>query len=687
VEAWREGRPDPFGLPVSSFALPLPPRLALLVWIAAAGASAQPVLVREAAPFPVRDSTGQALADPFTGGLARPRPHLTDLDGDGDLDLLVQDEAGAARFFENTGTRTRPEWRLRALRLPGLDVGEWLRFADADRDGRDDVFAETPLGYVRFYRHTAAGFVLVEDTLRLTSGAPLFVDRQNLPAFGDLDGDRRLDLLYAQADGSLTFFAGAAPDTRGAPRFAPPVERYQGIQIVGEFGKQNDPKHGASALSLADVDGDGDLDLVWGDFFSPSLYLIRNDGTPTAPRLVRASDTGPPGAAPRTSGFNATAFGDVDGDGDLDFMLGVVGGAFGTNGTPEPPLIRYTNRGDGTFTPGPAPLSTLDAGTASHPAWGDFDGDGDLDLVIGVDEGRLVAYENTGTRAAPLLVPRAVMAPAFTTPAPASADLDGDGQTDLVVGAFDGSLRWLRRTGPFTFSDAGVLLRLDRGQQATPALGDVDGDGDLDLLAGQFFGNVTLARNDGTRTSPRFTVATADLVPRAGTRSAPALADLNGDGRPDLAVGDAEGRLRFFSGDGAGRFTLLGTETLLPTAAPALADVNADGRPDLTLGTEGGGLLFYRLTPDGPVDPASALPPVPNPARETVTLRAALAAPARLRACAYDVWGRRAACTEADAPEGLAPVTLDVRGLASGVYAYRLLADGRPAGSGTFVVR
>ena len=684
--------------------------LLVLVATSAPSAFAQ-AFERDIAPFPVYDTLGAPLAGPFVGGFARPRPHLVDLDDDGDLDLAVQEAAGRVLRFENTGGRANAFFAWRSDRFLDGRVGEWVRFADADRDGRADLFAETPLGYVRFFAAGAAAstegrFVLVEDTLRLTTGAPLFVDRQNVPALGDLDGDGRIDLLYAQVDGALTFFEGAAPAPSGAPRFRPAVEGYQGIQIIGEFasqsfsgfGKTSDSKHGASALSLADVDGDGDLDLLWGDFFSPSLYLVRNAGTATNPRLVREADVWPPPAPLRTTGFNATAFGDLDGDGDADLLVGIVGGAFGASGDPEPPLVRYAQTAPGRFTRfTDPPVSMLDVGTASAPAAGDFDGDGDLDLVIGVESGPLRAFENTSSALRPVLRPRPPLAlDARTALAPTAADLDSDGRADLVVGGFDGSVRWYRRTGAFAFAPADTALaRPPRAQLAAPALADVDGDGDLDLVVGEASGDLNFYRNAGTRAAPRFVLETEALVPRAGRNAHPALADVDGDGDADLLVGTAEGALDFYLNVGTAtspRFERADAPSLeaQPLAAPAFADADGDADPDVLVGTEGGGLLFFRTTARVAAPAPGVLTlrtPAPHPARGLVRLRFHLGAAAPVGACVSDVFGRKVAClAETAFAVGEAALGLRVDGWAPGVYVYRFTVGGRAGASGTLVV-
>jgi hypothetical protein len=300
--------------------------------------------------IPVSDSTGEAYAFPWLGGFNQPRPQIRDIDGDGDPDLFIQESSGHVMFFENVGTPQQWsfEWRDRAFQ--DLDAGEWYRFADLDNDGDIDLLAEEVFSYIRYYRNegspTDPQFVLAADSLRDISGAPIFSDRQNIPNVTDIDCDGRLDLLIGRLTGTITQFAEAERDENGLPRFRHVTDRFQGIEIVADFGPGggapgaggigNNPVgslHGANTLALADLDDDGDSDLFWGDFFEPGLLYIENEGTCRRPDLDGEPTQFPPNEPLLTSGYNAPALADMDGDGDLDLMVGALGGAFNPNRT------------------------------------------------------------------------------------------------------------------------------------------------------------------------------------------------------------------------------------------------------------------------------------------------------------------------------------------------------------------
>ena len=102
-------------------------------------------------------------------------------------------------------------------------------------------------------------------------------------------------------------------------------------------------------------------------------------------------------------------------------------------------------------------------------------------------------------------------------------------------------------------------------------------------------------RNDGTATAPSFILVTDTLMAiDLGRRSAPALADLNGDGRLDLVLGSESGETRVLWGTGAlDRFDAAGTIALPGIAAPEFADLDGDGDLDLLAGEIAGGLRWY----------------------------------------------------------------------------------------------
>jgi hypothetical protein len=165
------------------------------------------------------------------------------------------------------------------------------------------------------------------------------------------------------------------------------------------------------------------MDLISGDRYG-NFFYFENTGSSSSPAFAAAS-TNPFGLS--GIGYrSAPAFVDLDGDGDLDLLSGTGYGYF----------VYLENKGFATASTNPFGLSSTS--NRSAPSFADLDGDGDLDLLSGASSGDFVYFENTGTSSAP------AFAAASTNPfrlgnigydsAPAFADLDGDGDMDLISG-------------------------------------------------------------------------------------------------------------------------------------------------------------------------------------------------------------------------------------------------------------
>ncbi len=364
------------------------------------------------------------------------------------------------------------------------------------------------------------------------------------------------------------------------------------------------PSISEASAAWGDYDNDGDLDLLLtgkrGSSYISKVY--RNDA----------------GAFTETAGAGLTGvyrggavWGDYDNDGDLDIALAGDTGAG---------LIAriYRNDGGGAFSPSAA----LQGIAAASLAWGDYDNDSDLDLALGgcTDAGctqRVTrVYRNDGAGAFTALVQT------FTGVSDSSlawGDYDRDGRLDLLVTGYTGSARstlFYRNLGDDSFASQGDL-GLPGLRYGSLAWFDMDRDGALDLaLCGESSSGPTaqLYRGYGNGTFSLLSWPGASGV----TRCTVAVGDYDGDGLPDVLLsGDTGSGLatRVFANLGDGQFALRTTAGLraMSSGAAHWGDYDNDGSLDLVLAGDDGALSFTAVYRANDGDPAFAAntPPAP----------------------------------------------------------------------------
>jgi hypothetical protein len=461
---------------------------------------------------------------------------------------------------------------------------------------REEAAAGLPFSSRRAQRHGYKSSIQGNFQNLTTDASAIFLEAPTYSSGGfdaasiavaDVNGDGKPDLLVANECGNLP----DCPNGVVAVLLGNGDGTFQAAQTYSSGG------YAAASIAVADVNGDGKPDLVVGNFDGTVGVLLGNgDGT------FQAAQTYSSGGDLALS----IAVGDVNGDGKPDL---IVGDACASDSNCANGVVAVLlGKGDGTFQAAHTYNSGGYSEYAISIAVADVNGDGKLDLLVANDctsgsngctnyagvVGVLLGNGDGTFQAAQTYNSGGLDAQSI-----AVADVNGDGKPDLLVAndcsssgngcATTGSVGVLLGNGDGTFQKASAYNT--SGPFAfSIAVADVNGDGKPDLLVASRGIEVLLGNGDGTFKAPR--------TYSSGGYNAFSIAvgDVNGDGKPDVVTandcpgpgcGNA-GEVEVLLGNGNGTFRAAPSYSSGGYYADsiAVADVNGDGKPDLLVANE-----------------------------------------------------------------------------------------------------
>lgn len=573
-------------------------------------------------------------------------PLPMDYDGDGDMDLVVSGPdkpTNGLYYFENP---SQDPGEKRPVFKPAVYLGPTGHNVQVSFvDGQPRVLREN----YEFpdFRETGAGKggKKIYERPRFHPGNT----RARMWRYVDWEGDGDQDLIVGIGDWS-DYVWDQAYDSEGRWRNGPLHGWVYLIENVD--GKYSDePKkvlaggspvdvYGWPSPNFADFDGDGDLDLLCGEFLDGFTYF-ENIGTRKNPKYATGFKLNGEDGAPLLMHLQMivpTAF-DWDGDGDQDLIVGDEDGRVA--------LVEHTGAVQNGSPVFKQPVyfqqeaDTLKFGALATPYAHDWDKDGDEDIVCGNTAGNIAVFSNLdgkGTQwSAPELVkvgdqPFRIMAgPNGSIQGPAEAkwgyttlsvaDWDGNGHDDIIYNSIWPHLRilsndgkrlrdstldlWTRESPPIFYWWQNTGKHLQTQWRTTPLATDFDEDGELDLVILDQEGYLTCHSRNHEET--RIFIDEDDQPIRLNARSAGRsgrfkldVVDWDGDGRLDLLVNSENATWYRNCEDRDGKIVLKKVGNLARrnvaghTSSPSACDFDKDGKPDLIVGAENGRIYFIK---------------------------------------------------------------------------------------------
>lgn len=620
---------------------------------------------------------GSAMMAPFSGGLNNPQFSDIDLNRDGKQDLFIFDRfQDKVLTYINEGNAGETDYSF----APGYedwfpeDLIEWVLLVDYNNDGLEDIFTSW-LQSIRLYKavlnNDKIEYEIQEDILLYegNSGFPvnIYVGSPDIPAIIDINNDGDIDVLtFDQNSGAIEYYENQSIED-GNPYdslFFQLVDPCWGqvledpnlpdisLNISCKSGDSDASAvaqlHPGSTVLAFDRDGDIDKEALIGDISSIGMQMLYNAGNPDIAFIDSLDATFPSyNISIDVYNFPAAFYLDINND-NLNDLLVAPNQPASTENFEQ--VRHYQNIGTANdvvfnFVENDFLVKDMiDVGTAAYPKLVDVDNDGLEDLLIGNNGyfnrsdtmmySTLTLYKNTSTEDAIQFTFESsdafqLSSFNFNGLYPAFADLDQDGDEDMIAGDEDGWLHYFENIAP-AGADMDLSLvsaRIDSinvGTRAVPSFYDQNGDDLVDLIVGERAGTINLILNTSTNNEVHFELVdnfwldvNVQEPPLPIGFSSPLVVQLDSTDTDYLLVHNYLGSVFLYDETNTGTANLLASNFVSfntgGTGGIDIGDINNDQYRDMVIGNDRGGVVIVTQNEMFAIDsPIIVMPTVPN---------------------------------------------------------------------------